>query len=104
MKREENPWSTGIVMVCTKCHKAITPESLSQEGNSGENLKNFLKKSLRDTGDSGKIRVVTSSCLDVCIDNFQALTYAPVGGETETFIAHPENDRAEVLAYLRAKI
>lgn len=104
MKKEENPWSTGIVMVCTKCSKAISPESLKEEGNTGENLKNFLKKSLKESGDAKKIRVVTSSCLDVCIKEYQALTYAPVDGDTETFIVHPEKDRAEILAFLKEKI
>ncbi|AHI04893.1 hypothetical protein BDW_01915 [Bdellovibrio bacteriovorus W] len=104
MKREENPWSTGIVMVCTKCHKAIAPESLKEEGNSGENLKNFLKKSLKESGDAGKIRVVTSSCLDVCIKDYQALSYAPVNGDTETFIVHPELEREKILSYLKSKL
>lgn len=102
MKKESNPWSKGLVVVCNKCHKAIS--NLSEEGNAGENLKNFLKKSFKDSGDAEKIRVVTSSCLNVCIDETQAVTYASVDGVTETFTLHPEQDRNEILDLLRSKI
>ncbi|KHD89897.1 MAG: hypothetical protein OM95_01085 [Bdellovibrio sp. ArHS] len=104
MKKEDNPWSKGIVLVCTKCHKAISSKNLREEGNAGENLKTFLKKSFKESGELSKIRIVTSSCLDVCIDELQALTYASVDGQTETFTVHPEEDREELLNILRKKI
>ncbi|WP_246845291.1 (2Fe-2S) ferredoxin domain-containing protein [Bdellovibrio sp. NC01] len=104
IKKEENPWSEGIVLVCTKCAKSISASSLKEEGNAGENLKNFLKKSFKETGDLSKIRIVTSSCLDVCIDELQAITYASTDGKTETFTVHPEKDREELLKMLRQKI
>ena len=103
MKREENPWSEGILMVCTKCSKSISTSMLKEEGNAGENLKMFLKKSLKDSGDGKKIRVVTSSCLDVCIDDTQAVTYAENAGAVETMVLHPEKDRDELLEYLKTK-
>lgn len=104
MKHEETPWSKGVVLVCTKCSKSISAKSLHEEGNAGENLKTFLKRTFKESGDLSKIRVVTSSCLDVCIDEYQALTYAPVEGKTETFIVHPEEDREQLLKMLREKI
>ncbi|WP_413569412.1 (2Fe-2S) ferredoxin domain-containing protein [Bdellovibrio sp. HCB117] len=104
IKKEENPWSKGIVLVCTKCHKSISSKSLHEEGNAGENLKTFLKRSFKESGDLSKIRIVTSSCLDVCIDELQALTYASVDGDTETFTVHPEADREELMQILRMKI
>lgn len=100
MKKEENAWSEGVMMICTKCHKSISSKSLSQDGNSADNLKMFLKKSLKERGALSQIRVVTSSCLDICIDDYQAVTYAPAEGKTETFILHPEKDREELLQYL----
>ena len=103
MKREENPWSEGILMVCTKCSKSISTSMLKEEGNAGENLKMFLKKSLKDSGDGKKIRVVTSSCLDVCIDDTQAVTYAENAGAVETMVLHPEKDWDELLEYLKTK-
>lgn len=104
IKKEETPWSEAVVLVCTKCSKAISASSLKEEGNAGENLKNFLKRSFKDSGDLSKIRIVTSSCLDVCIDELQALTIASVNGLTETLTVHPEQDRDELLQLLRSKI
>lgn len=104
MKKKETPWSEGIVMICTKCSKAISSKSLQEEGNTGENLKTFLKKTFKESGDLSKIRIVTTSCLDVCIDEYQAVSYAPVDGDTETYILHPEKDRQELLQLLRERI
>jgi len=103
MKREENPWSEGILLVCTKCSKSISPSMLKEEGNAGENLKMFLKKNLKESGDGKKIRVVTTSCLDVCMDDFQAVAYAEAAGATETMILHPEKERDELLTFLKEK-
>ncbi|UOE99907.1 (2Fe-2S) ferredoxin domain-containing protein [Bdellovibrio reynosensis] len=104
MKQEENPWSKGIVLICTKCSKSISTKSLKEDGNTADNLKMYLKKSFKDSGDGGKVRVVTSSCLDLCIDETQAVTYCGVDGITETFAIHPEEDREKILQYLRNKI
>ncbi|HEX7675764.1 MAG TPA: (2Fe-2S) ferredoxin domain-containing protein [Bdellovibrio sp.] len=104
LKKEETPWSEAVVLVCTKCSKSISASSLQEEGNAGENLKTFLKKSFKESGDLSKIRIVTSSCLDVCIDETQAVTFASVEGDTETFTVHPEKDREELLKLLKSKI
>ena len=104
LKKEETPWSEAVVLVCTKCSKSILASSLQEEGNAGENLKTFLKKSFKESGDLSKIRIVTSSCLDVCIDETQAVTFASVEGDTETFTVHPEKDREELLKLLKSKI
>jgi predicted metal-binding protein len=102
IKKEETAWSQGILLVCTKCAKAIPASSLHEEGQAGENLKNFLKKSLKESGDSSKVRVVTSSCLDICVDGLQAVTYASVEGATESFTLHPEADREALLKVLKS--
>ena len=104
MRREKNPWSAGIVMICTKCHKGISSSLLKEDGNSAYNLKMFLKKSFKETGDQEKIRVVTSSCLNVCIEDRMALSFAKSNGETETYTVHPEKDREILLNTLRQKI
>lgn len=101
IKKEESPWSEAVVMVCTKCHKAISPQLLTEEGNAGEGLKNFLKRSLRESGHGPKVRVVTSSCLDVCIDDLQAISIAKIDGGTECFTLHPEKDREQILKVLQ---
>lgn len=104
MKKEETPWSQAIVMVCAKCGKSINSKSLEDPANVADNLKMYLKKSFKETGDLDKIRIVTSSCLDVCIDEYQAVSIAKTGGQTETWIMHPEIEKKELLEYLREKI
>lgn len=103
MKKEETPWSEAAVLICTKCNKSISSSALKEDGNCGENLKFYLKSKLKEAGKNKDIRVMTSSCLDVCEDGWQAVTYTPVapaGKHTETFILHPEKDREEFLRWL----
>lgn len=103
MKKEETQWSDAAVFVCTKCHKTMDPSLLSEEGNCGENLKNFLKAKMREAGKGKAIRVMTSSCLDICEPNTQAVTFTPVAPcarHTETFVLHPEKDREEFLNWI----
>jgi hypothetical protein len=104
MKKEENPWSGGILMICTKCGKSISGSLLKESGNPADNLKMVLKKQFKDEGLGGKVRVVTSSCLDICIDDYQAVTWAPVNGKTESFIMHPEKEREELANFIKKAI
>lgn len=104
MRREENPWSAAVVMICTKCHKGISSSLLKEDGNSADSLKMYLKKAFKETGDLDKIRIVTSSCLNVCIEDRMALALAKTNGETETYTVHPEKDRTVLLQTLREKI
>lgn len=102
MKEESTPWTSGAVMICTKCNKLISEKDLKEEGNCGENLKSYLKGKVREAR-GRDIRVVTSSCLDVCENGYQAVTYTPVSGngkQTKTWVLHPEKDREELLAWI----
>lgn len=103
LKEESTPWQKAVVLVCTKCSKLIKESDLKESGNCGENLKSYLKSELREAGRGKDIRVVTSSCLDVCENNYQAVVYAPVTGMTKTWILHPEKDRKELLEWLATK-
>lgn len=103
MKKDETQWSEAAVLVCTKCHKSIDPDLLKDEGNCGENLKSYLKLKIREAGKGHEIRVMTSSCLDICEAGAQAVTYTPVAPtdkKTQTFVLHPEKDRDELLAWI----
>jgi len=104
MKKEKTPWSRGVLMICTKCHKSIDSSMLKEDGNCGDNLKMDMKGRFKKADQGDKIRVVTSSCLDVCMDNYQAVTFAPVSGDTQTFVMHPEKDRDELFQWLKERI
>jgi hypothetical protein len=57
----------GVAIVCEKCTKERYPEDFPESaGDQRLNIKGYLKDRLRSEGRWGAIRVVTSSCLDVC--------------------------------------
>lgn len=103
MKEVECLWSRALISVCTKCHKEIEPTSLQQEGNAGENLKNFLKARLRAEGHAGAFRVVNSSCLALCPSGQQAVSVQGNQGESCLLVVHPEQEREELVNYLVEK-
>lgn len=77
MNDAEIPWSKGVLLICQKCGKSFS------ESFSSEELRSNLKSSFKANGISPAIRVVASSCLDVCIPEEQAVAYCPVNGPTQ---------------------
>lgn len=73
MKNEELQWSKAAVLICTKCGKSIpgAPENV------GEDLKNELKAEMKNRGMALEVRVMTSSCLNICEAGFQAVAILP---------------------------
>lgn len=100
MKSADCTWSKALVGVCTRCHEAIDQKSLAQAGNAGENLKDFLKASLRTKGHAGAIRVVNTSCLGLCPAGEQAVVVHEHKQIGKMLVVHPENDRGELLEQL----
>lgn len=103
MKEALCPWSKVFVAVCTKCHAGIDVSTLQQEGNSGENLKNFLKARMRYEGHAGACRVVNSSCLGLCPEGEQAILIQQHGENGQFLVVHPEKDREQIVAKLIEK-
>lgn len=73
-------WSESVVMICSKCAKQFDnssaleyPEKLRME------LKTMTKEQLGQ-----KVRVVTTSCLNICPENKITIVKATTNG-TETF-------------------
>lgn len=105
MKKVEPPWSIGALLICTKCGKSISEDSLKDPSAVAENLKGFLKSELKEKGYGKKIRVVTSSCLDVCQAEFQAVSFCATNGkDSQQMILHPEKEKEELLKFLLDKI
>lgn len=105
MKKTEIKWQKGIMMVCTACQKkTLNGVELKLEGNAGENLKSYLKNEMIQLGHGKTIRVITSSCLDVCEKGAQAVSYCPVDGKTEVYTLHPEMDKDSLLEFLKNKL
>ncbi len=73
MKSETLPWNKAAVFICTKCAKSISgaPCDLADD------LKKELKNEIKELGLSQDIRVMTSSCLNICEKEFQAVALIP---------------------------
>lgn len=105
MKSYEKTWTTGALFICTKCGQSISADSLSESGSVSENLKNYLKSEIKKSGLAENIRVMTSSCLNICEEQTQAVAYIPTEGQgQQNFILHPEKDKQELLDFLKKQI
>jgi predicted metal-binding protein len=106
VEKQDTPWSDAVLMICEKCGKSLDDLKLEESGNASENLKKYLKGQMKDHGLNKNIRIVNSSCLDVCIKNAVAISYNPVDTKThaqQTFTVHPEQDRQQILNFLLKK-
>lgn len=113
MKSVKTPWTTGALLICTNCGKDISAETLKplgENGEPGENLKKYLKMALKKSGHEKGIRVMTSSCLDLCDAGRQAVSYIPKVGRLDQSEAEIENltlnpaDREGLLGFLKTKM
>jgi predicted metal-binding protein len=59
----EVPWSSLLISICLKCGKKF---DLPQEENPSEVLRQNVKTLINERGLKKEVRVVTSSCLNVC--------------------------------------
>ena len=59
---------SGLVLVCERCSKERIPEECPEvaERIGDFNLRDWLKGELKSHGEWGPIRVISTSCMDVC--------------------------------------
>jgi hypothetical protein len=79
---DANPvWQRGgVAIVCEKCTKERFVEDFPEAaGDERLNLKGYLKERLKSEGRWGPIRVVTSSCLDICARGGATVLLDPLG-------------------------
>lgn len=88
---------SGLVLVCERCFKERIPEE--DPGKAAEigdfNLRDWLKKRLKEDGHWGKVRAVSTSCQDVCARRLVTVTIDPQirGESTQSFVVDPIADR-----------
>lgn len=82
----------GVVFVCGKCSKKLGAE--------GKALRKSLKKATKELLGEGAVRVVKTSCFDVCPKG--AVTVAAAGKQSALTIAvaRPEASAEEILTVL----
>lgn len=92
--------NSGLVLVCERCFKERIPEE--DPGKAAEigdfHLRNWLKKRLKEDGHWGKVRAVSTSCMDVCARARVTVAIDPQtpDGQTEVFVVDPIPDREEL--------
>lgn len=91
-------WSAaGLVLVCERCAKERIPEEDPEKAAEiGDfQLRDWLKERLKADGLWGKIRAVSTSCLDVCARRNVTVVLDPKvdGKRAEVFVVDPIADK-----------
>jgi len=91
---------SGLVLVCERCFKERIPEEdPDKAAEIGEfHLRDWLKKRLKEDGHWGKVRAVSTSCMDVCARRRVTVVIDPQteGKDAQAFIVDPVVDREEL--------
>ncbi|HEY5258365.1 MAG TPA: hypothetical protein VIJ12_08275 [Candidatus Baltobacteraceae bacterium] len=88
--------NSGLVLVCERCSKERVPEEDPETAARwGEfKLRDWLKRRLKDDGRWGKIRAVSTSCMDVCARRHVTVCIDPqTGAEPTVTVVDPLEDR-----------
>lgn len=91
-------WTT-LVLVCDNERPEGAPKPSCRPQGGGE-LREWLKSELKREGLWGKVRVLSTSCLDLCT---HGVTVALDGG-AERLVVDPKEDREALLARIRAQV
>ncbi len=91
---------SGLVLVCERCFKERIPdEDPDKAAEIGDfHLRDWLKKRLKEDGHWGKVRAVSTSCMDVCARRRVTVVIDPQteGKDAEAVIVDPIADRDEL--------
>ena len=91
----------GLVLVCERCSKERIPEESPEiaERIGDFNLRDWLKAELKEHGEWGTIRVISTSCMDVCAKGRVTVCIDPQNGEPpEVLVVDPVDEKQAVYA------
>ncbi len=99
-KKYNVPWETGSLFICTKCGAKYNQPELAEE------VKSAIRKDLKARDENGKVRVMTSGCLNVCYPEEQTFAYMPKSGETEVYTSALDKQTVldDIKEFLKKKI
>ena len=89
----------GLVLVCERCFKERIPEEAPEiAAKIGDfNLRDWLKAELKEHGEWGTIRVISTSCMDVCAKGRVTVCIDPKdGSDPEVFVIDPLDEKQTV--------
>ena len=88
--------NSGLVLVCERCFKERIPEESPDvaERIGDFNLRNWLKSELKEHGEWGPIRVISTSCMDVCAKDKVTVCLDPKNGDAaEVMVVDPLDEK-----------
>lgn len=89
----------GLVLVCERCYRERIPEETPEIAQRlGDfNLRDWLKSELKANGEWGPIRVISTSCMDVCAKGKVTVCLDPQNGKPlEVLVVDPLGERSEL--------
>jgi hypothetical protein len=89
----------GLVLVCERCTKERIPEEAPEvAARIGDfNLRDWLKAELKEHGEWGTIRVISTSCMDVCAKGRVTLCIDPKNGDpAEVLVVDPLEEKQAI--------
>jgi predicted metal-binding protein len=90
---------SGLVLVCERCFKERIPEEAPDvaERIGDFNLRDWLKAELKEHGEWGPIRVISTSCMDVCANGRVTVCIDPKDGrDAAVMVVDPLEERQAV--------
>ncbi len=90
---------SGLVLVCERCFKERIPEEAPDvaERIGDFNLRDWLKAELKEHGEWGPIRVISTSCMDVCAKGRVTVCIDPKDGrDAAVMVVDPLEERQAV--------
>ncbi|HTU71027.1 MAG TPA: hypothetical protein VMF11_11975 [Candidatus Baltobacteraceae bacterium] len=90
---------SGLVLVCERCFKERIPEETpdAAERIGDFNLRDWLKSELKVNGEWGPIRVISTSCMDVCAKGKVTVCLDPKNGDpARVIVVDPVEDRHDL--------
>jgi hypothetical protein len=92
---------SGLVLVCERCFKERIPEEAPEvaERLGDFNLRDWLKAELKEHDEWGPIRVISTTCMDVCALGKVTVCLDPKNGDpASVLIVDPIDERDKLYA------
>lgn len=92
--------NSGLVLVCERCFKERIPEEdPDKAAEIGDfHLRDWLKKRLKEDGHWGKVRAISTSCMDVCAPGRVTVVIDPKaeGKQAQAYVVDPLPDKEQL--------
>jgi hypothetical protein len=102
------PWlAGGVALVCDKCVNVRFAEDFPEHaGDPRLDVRSYLKERLKREGHWGPIRVVGTSCLDVCGKGTVTVLFDPIGSgaQERAYVVDPLAGREELYDRIVAEL